>query len=222
MPARAATGPKQPTDRDSMGDIPLAVLAATISVYWLCVGAMVVRVRRQTHRLLGVIPEQRSERYMWLVWVPLVAAWIALPWLAQSHQAPPFGLPAFALLAPFYPALRWIAAGVAVLCLALTIKCWLRMGRNWRMDVSLAKPAEIITDGLFKRIRHPIYAFSMLLMVCSAAILPNLPMIAVAVVHIVLNNLKARNEERVLLRTGGDDYAQYLRRTGRFLPRFGA
>lgn len=222
MPARAATGPKLQTDRQPMGDVPLTLLAATISAYWFCVGAMIVRIRRKTHRLVGVVPEERSERYMWLVWVPLVTAWIALPWLAHSHHGPPFGPPDFALHSPVYPAVRWIAAIVAVVCLALTIKCWMRMGRNWRMDVSLAKPAEIITDGLFTRIRHPIYAFSILLMLCSAAILPTVPMIAVAAVHVVLMNLKARNEERHLLRTGGDTYAHYLRRSGRFLPRFGA
>jgi protein-S-isoprenylcysteine O-methyltransferase Ste14 len=38
----------------------------------------------------------------------------------------------------------------------------------------------------------------------------------------VLNNLKARNEERHLLATHGETYALYLRRTGRFFPRFGA
>ena len=74
-------------------------------------------------------------------------------------------------------ALRWIAAAVAVCCLLLTIECWRRMGDDWRMDIGARKTA-LITDGLFRAIRHPIYAFSMLLMVCSALIVPTLPMIA--------------------------------------------
>ncbi len=32
--------------------------------------------------------------------------------------------------------------------------------------------------------------------------------------------IKARNEERHMLANHGDDYARYLARTGRFLPRF--
>jgi protein-S-isoprenylcysteine O-methyltransferase Ste14 len=44
-------------------------------------------------------------------------------------------------------------------------------------------------------------------------------MIAVALVHVTLMNLKARNEERHLLAMHGESYASYLARTGRFLPR---
>ena len=79
----------------------------------------------------------------------------------------------------------------------------------------------LITDGLFRRIRHPIYAFSVLLMLCSAVILPSLPMLAVAAVHVLLMNIKARNEERHLLQSHGEAYARYLARTGRFFPRLG-
>ena len=208
--------------RKAMADIPLTLLAATVTTYWFIVGAMVVRLRRRTRRLVGVVPEERSERVMWLVWVPLVLSWMALPWIARPRLGAPWGLPEFALAAPAYPALRWVAAAVAIVCLAATIKAWRRMGKNWRMDVSLDKPAEIITDGLFARVRHPIYAFSILLMLCSAVILPTLPMAIVAIVHITLMNLKARNEERHLLRTGGETYARYLARTGRFLPRLGS
>ena len=201
-----------------MNDIPLLLLAVTVSAYWLYVGRMVVRIRRRTHRLAGVVPEQVRERAMWLVWWPLVAAWIALPWLAQGRRGPPFALPEF-VAQSLYPGLRWVAAALALVCLALSIKCWRRMGRNWRMDTGRERPAEIITDGLFARVRHPIYALSMLLMLCSAIVVPTLPMAVVAVVHVALMNVKARNEERHLLTVHGDAYARYLRASGRFIPR---
>jgi protein-S-isoprenylcysteine O-methyltransferase Ste14 len=41
-------------------------------------------------------------------------------------------------------------------------------------------------------------------------------------VHLVLNHLKARNEERHLLKVHGEAYAIYMRRTGRFVPRSAA
>jgi protein-S-isoprenylcysteine O-methyltransferase Ste14 len=56
-------------------------------------------------------------------------------------------------------------------------------------------------------------------MLCTVAIVPTLPMFAIAAVHMVLMNLKARNEERHLLAVHGDAYARYLRASGRFLPR---
>ena len=61
----------------------------------------------------------------------------------------------------------------------------------------------------------------MLLMVCTAIIVPTTIMLVVAIVHIVLMNIKARNEERHLLAMHGEAYARYLSRTGRFIPRAG-
>ena len=200
-------------------DGPAALLTATIWSYWFGVGVMIVRVRRHTHRAVGVVPEQTLERYMWLVFVPLVAAWCALPWLAQQRSEGWLALPAFAH-EPAYAAVRWVAALVGVASLAATVKCWARMGKDWRMAVTAEPDQALITDGLFERIRHPIYAFSILLMLCSLAVVPTLPMLAAAVVHLVLFVTKARNEERHMLSVHGEGYAQYLARTGRFLPRF--
>ena len=41
-----------------------------------------------------------------------------------------------------------------------------------------------------------------------------------ALVHVTLMNLKARNEEAHLAAMHGADYARYAARTGRFMPRF--
>ena len=204
-----------------MKDFPATVLTATIWTYWFCVGVMAVRVRRRTRKLSGVVPKQRLEQFMWLIWVPLVFAWMALPYLAATGARAPWGLPGFAGEAGFL-LLRWIAALAAVACLALTIECWIRMGKNWRMAVTPDQQTELVTSGLYGRIRHPIYALSILLMACSALIVPTLPMALVAVVHIALMLVKARNEERFLLAAKGEAYARYCRRTGRFIPRFGA
>ena len=66
-------------------DIPALVLTATIWVYWFAVGAMVVRARRKTRQLAGLVPEQPLERRMWLVLVPAIILWIVLPWLALTR-----------------------------------------------------------------------------------------------------------------------------------------
>jgi protein-S-isoprenylcysteine O-methyltransferase Ste14 len=204
-----------------MGDFPLAVLIATIWTYWIAVGAMIVRMRRRMRKSVGLVPEQRVERYMWLVWVPLVVAWILLPYLALTHADGVLALPRFARGSAIYAPLRWVAAIVGAICLFATARCWARMGKDWRMDVSTTAPTTLITDDLFRYVRHPIYAFSMLLMICTAVVVPTVPMIVVAALHVLLMNLKARNEERHLLAAQGEAYARYVARTGRFFPRGG-
>lgn len=194
------------------------MLTATIWAYWLCVGVMIVRVRRKTRKAPGVVPKQRLERLMWLVWVPLVVAWLALPYLAATRLAAPWAIPAFALAAP-WPVIRWTAAALGVACLALSIECWMRMGTRWRMAVVPGEKTELVTGGLYAHIRHPIYALSVALMILSAVVVPTLPMLAVAAIHVGLMVVKARNEEAFLLGAHGEVYARYAARTGRFLPR---
>jgi protein-S-isoprenylcysteine O-methyltransferase Ste14 len=202
-----------------MRDLPAAVLTATIWAYWLCVGVMIVRVRRKTRKQPGVVPRQGLERIMWLVWVPLVAAWLTLPYLAATRGAGPWAVPDFAR-DPSWTALRWAAAAIAVGCLGLSIECWARMGSRWRMAVVPGERTELVTSGLYAWIRHPIYALSITLMISSAVILPTAPMLAVAAIHLSLMVIKARNEEAFLRGVHGEVYARYCAQTGRFLPRF--
>ena len=203
-------------------DLPAVLLVTTVWCYWFGVGVMIVRARHRTRDLAGLVPEQSFERVMWVIWIPLVIAWIVLPWLSLNRASGWFSVPQFAKQEAPYAALRWLAAATGLACLAMTAWCWSRMGKDWRMDVSEKRKGTLITDGLFSYVRHPIYSLSMLLMICSAIIIASPPMLLVAAVHLVLMNLKARHEERHLLATHGEPYAQYLRRTGRFFPRLGA
>jgi protein-S-isoprenylcysteine O-methyltransferase Ste14 len=200
-----------------MRDFPAAVLTVTIWAYWFCVGVLIVRLRRKTRKLPGVVPKQPLEQFMWVIWVPLVVAWMALPFLAATRVEAPWTIPEFAR-EPAYATLRWIAAAIGVACLALTMECWVRMGKNWSMAVMPDQKTELVTTGLYAYVRHPIYALSILLMLCSAAVVPTAPMAVVAVVHVALMLAKARNEERFLLAAQGEAYARYCRRTGRFFP----
>lgn len=204
-----------------MKDMPGLLLAATIWIYWICVGAMAVRVRRRTRRMSGIVPTQRIEQLMWLVWIPLVGAWLMLPYLAATRGGAPWGLPEFARHAP-YATLRWAAAAIGVACLALSIECWLRMGKNWRMAVAPDQSTELVTGGLYGYIRHPIYALSIALMICTIVVVPTVPVLVVAAIHISLMLAKAGNEERFLEQRFGNTYRDYCSRTGRFLPRMQA
>ncbi|MFI4903158.1 MAG: methyltransferase family protein [Burkholderiales bacterium] len=205
--------------RLSTSDLPAAVTLLAIWLYWIIVGAMIVRRRRKTRKLAGVLPEQGVEAAMWIVWVPLVAAWLVLPWLAVTHEAGTFAVPAFAR-AGAYLGLRALAALAALAALYGSIRAWRQMGSHWTMAVTRDESATLLTAGVFSRIRHPIYAFSIVLMLATLVVIPTWPMLLVAAVHVTLMALKARNEERFLLAAHGERYASYCRHTGRFVPRF--
>jgi len=94
---QAGAGPKSAVPYNSGPmDVPGTLVAVIIVAYWLGAGAMIVRVRRHARRheqrAAEVLPKQPLERAMGLVWVPLIACWMVLPWLALSRSGLMFGL----------------------------------------------------------------------------------------------------------------------------------
>lgn len=201
-----------------MQDLPSLLLAAVIWAYWGRVGAMAWHLRRRTRTFAGVVPEQGLERFLWLFFVPVVAAWLTLPVLAAFRLSGEFSLPEAARSGPWL-VVRALAGLAAIALLALTIRCWKRMGRHWTMAIKPGERGVLITDGPFARVRHPIYGYQILLMLASLVVVPSRLMLLTAAIHLALMTVKARNEERFLLGTHGEDYARYVERTGRFFPR---
>lgn len=196
----------------------LATLA--VWVYWLGVLIMGIRARLQGARSAGLIPSQATERLMWVVWVPVIAGWIVFPWMTLTRDDAPWLMPGWAMEGSLLTALRWGAAGLAWACFAMTVYCWRWMGRNWRVGVTEDEPTELITSGPFSRVRHPIYAISILMIWCTLLAVPGWPLLISASLHTVLMNLKARNEERWMVTAHGEAYVEYRRRTNRFIPAF--
>jgi protein-S-isoprenylcysteine O-methyltransferase Ste14 len=202
-----------------MTDLPSLVLALVVLAYWGRVAGMSLRIRKRTHTLAGVVPEQGLERFLWLFFVPVVAAWIALPFIAAFRHSGPLALPE-AARGDGWLVVRMLAALASIGLLVATLRCWRRMGKHWKMAVTPGEKQVLITDGPFARVRHPIYGYQILLMLASLCVLPIGAMLAVAAIHLALMVTKARNEERYLIGVHGRDYEAYVARTGRFFPRF--
>jgi protein-S-isoprenylcysteine O-methyltransferase Ste14 len=199
-------------------DVPAAVAACTVWSYWACVVALVIRSHVRFRTAAGAVPHTARERLMWWLWVPAVLLWQVLPVVAATTSHPIWGLPPVAAERQLYGA-RLLAAALGVLAFAATIPCWLGMGRNWSMAVVPRKRSRLITTGMFARVRHPIYALSLLLMLATMIAVPTPAMMAVGLLHLWMIRDKARSEEKFLQQIHGEEYAAYCARTGRFLPR---
>jgi protein-S-isoprenylcysteine O-methyltransferase Ste14 len=209
-----------------LGRTPALVLGVTVCVYWTCVLVMMIKVSRKNRKRGRVlVPQQRKERIMGLVWVPLVLAWMVLPLIAADRPVDEtlwLAIPGWAASNAAAISIRFAAAALAIVWLGMSIVCWRKMGRQWRMAVDPTQESPLIVDGPFAIVRHPIYALSIALMTCSLIVVPTPPMLVIAVTHIALMLAKARNEEDHLRTRHGAAYDDYCRRTGRFVPRPGA
>jgi protein-S-isoprenylcysteine O-methyltransferase Ste14 len=108
-----------------------------------------------------------------------------------------------------------------LIAFVLTLMCWKKMGKSWRMGVDPGEKTALVVTGPFARVRHPIYALSSVLMLATVAVAPSALMIAVAAAHLLLLQLEARREEKYLASVHGEVYLDYCKKTGRFLPRIG-
>ena len=77
--------------------------------------------------------------------------------------------------------------------------------------------AVLIQDGVYRRLRHPIYAALILLAVGWSLLMASVLALAMALALAVLMDLKARREE-VWLREKYPGYAEYAEHTKRFVP----
>jgi protein-S-isoprenylcysteine O-methyltransferase Ste14 len=95
-----------------------------------------------------------------------------------------------------------------------------QMGRSWRVGIDAA-PTALVTQGLFGRVRNPIYAGVMLALAGMVAVSPSAFTLLLLVQVALWIALQARLEEAHLARQHGEAYAVYAARAGRFLPGVG-
>lgn len=117
--------------------------------------------------------------------------------------------------------LRWIAVGLSLATIPLIVWAYRTLGKQWTAPkLLLRKEHTLVTNGPYRYVRHPMYAsgftFMIALAVATANWLVVLPMIA----GTALLYAQVGREEAMLIERFGDDYRAYMKRTGRFLPRF--
>lgn len=200
------------------GQGPTYLALSAVWAYWLGVLVMAVRTRIKGAVSAGLVPRQTIEKIMWIVWIPVITGWILFPWLSITQDGATWQLPLPALENPLWLGLRWLAALATLACFGATIFCWRWMGRNWRVGVTTDEQTDLITGGPFSRVRHPIYAISILMIICTLVAVPVWPLLVAAVLHVILMNIKARNEEIWMSELHGPAYAEYRKRAGRFFP----
>jgi protein-S-isoprenylcysteine O-methyltransferase Ste14 len=215
LTTRAAFGDNTRVDR-----APALFVALLMAAYWARVLRLAWKEKRRTGRAANLFPTEPLGRALRFVWFPAVGLWIALPILHATRALGP--LRNAWVFSPLYrhPVVAWAALAVAAAAFAATWVCWQKMGRSWRMGISPDDKTTLIVTGPYAHLRHPIYALSSLLMLCTVTIVPTPAMILVGIVHLSLLQWEARREERFLTELHGPTYADYAARTGRFLPRF--
>jgi len=128
------------------------------------------------------------------------------------------GIPRFAAYS-FYPSLAWLGSLFAIAALGMFYLTHRALGRNWSISLDVRENHELVTNGIYRRVRHPMYSAFWLWAVAQALLLPNwiAGFAGLAGFGILFFGRVAR-EERMMLETFGDSYRAYMARTGRIFP----
>jgi protein-S-isoprenylcysteine O-methyltransferase Ste14 len=113
------------------------------------------------------------------------------------------------------------ATGVAMTAVGVSIAIWARfsLGSNWSGMVTLKKDHELVSSGLYRWIRHPIYSGILLAMFGTAMIAGHLRGWLGLTLAFGAFYFKARREERFLREEFGPSFEDHANRTGMFLPK---
>lgn len=94
-----------------------------------------------------------------------------------------------------------------------------QLGRNWSITLEIRDEHKLITDGLFRFVRHPMYTSFWLWGIAQALLLPNwlAGLAGVATVSALYFRRVAR-EEAMMRDAFGPQYDSYMQRTKRIIP----
>ena len=103
-----------------------------------------------------------------------------------------------------------VGLAIAVPALVLFVVARLQLGRAFSVQ---AKASVLVTEGLYSRIRNPIYVFGGLLIAGALIYVGNPWLFLIFVVLIPMQLLRVRKEEQVLEAKFGEAYREYKRKT---------
>ena len=145
----------------------------------------------------------------WFAEIGLIAGFIYLftPWLDFAN----------------YPEVSWLGwIGVPVIGFGLWLlwQAYIDLDRSWSPHVEIRKDQKLITDGVYRLIRHPMYAGYILLGIGQLLCFANwLVGPAFLVFYGLFYLQRVQREEEIMLAKFGEEYRHYMQHTGRLLPR---
>lgn len=182
-----------------------AVLAAT---------AAMVAIRAPHGQRSRSVPVRRSARggvEVALLTAMWVAFFVPLAWVF----APVLGFADYPLRpVPYAAGLACLAAG-----LWLFHRSHADLGTNWSITLEVREGHRLVTEGVYRHVRHPMYLALLLYGAGQALVLPNWvagPSYAVAT--LVLVAVRVGPEERLMREEFGAAYDTYAARTRRVVP----
>ncbi len=110
--------------------------------------------------------------------------------------------------------------GLSICVIGAIIACWSRyiLGKNWSLSIQKKKNHELIQDGIYSVIRHPIYTGILLLIIGNSIIVGDYRAILAIIIVFISLWFKLLKEEKILIELFGEKYLDYIKHTKALIP----
>lgn len=170
--------------------------------------------RRKSERAGEPVPFHEEGRFIMLslriaglaMWLSVIL-WLINPrWMAWSQLE----IPEF---------LRWSGVALGFVCLPLVYWLFSSIGINITQTVETRADHQLVTSGPYRYVRHPLYTVGIMMFFALALMAANWFIAVATSIVLVMLLVRLPKEEAKLIERFGDDYRQYMQRTGKLLPR---
>ncbi len=115
--------------------------------------------------------------------------------------------------------LRWTGAGIGTATLPLSYWVFSSIGKNITSSVNTREDHNLVTSGPYRWVRHPLYSVGTTFFFSLSMLIANWFTALASLLGLMLLVVRLPKEEEKLIERFGDEYREYMKRTGRFLPR---
>ncbi len=115
---------------------------------------------------------------------------------------------------------RWLGVGVGSLCIPGIYWLFSSIGTSITPTSATRKEHKLVTHGIYRWVRHPLYTIASFLFVAFGMMVDNWFIAAMGMLTFIVMAIRTPKEEANLIAKFGDEYREYMKHTGRFLPKF--
>jgi protein-S-isoprenylcysteine O-methyltransferase Ste14 len=141
-----------------------------------------------------------------ILWLSPLVYLINPAWMAWSK----IGLP---------DSVRWLGVGLGILCVLGVYWLFSSIGSGITATSATRQHHTLVTRGPYRWIRHPLYTIGSSLFVAMGLMADNWFIVLLGALAFIAVALRTPKEEANLIAKFGDEYREYMKRTGRFLPK---
>jgi protein-S-isoprenylcysteine O-methyltransferase Ste14 len=142
-----------------------------------------------------------------ILWLSPFVYLINPAWMAWSK----IGLPEW---------VRWLGVVIGLLCVTGVYWLFSSIGSGITPTSATRKQHTLVTSGPYRWVRHPLYTVGSSLFIAFGMMSDNWFIALLGVLAFIGMAIRTPKEEANLIEKFGDEYRQYMKRTGRFLPKF--